>query len=537
MSQLRWGIVLLVLTACSAKEEGDDPANVLAKGTVSATTGAMIFHDGDPGVVLSIAPAAVMQDVEVTLSKSDADLDVDALSPVITVAPKATELAFPGSISIVVAAATPNAVIARVTENGVERVPGSSVDATTHEVQAPVRHFGSFVVVDGATTPLAEPEGLPAAGGDLATQDSATVGPQPNALPVAGTWQGVGPHQDFTLSLIDSTFTVSKEGRVVREGSFSVSGNALSLVDSAGKTEVASITLANNEMTLDSAQSGTVRWQLQNPPVVAEAPSGFFSTTAELEQRTEPSGVDAAQPPGPSAVAAAPRAKPAKPPRTSTKSSSATAKTGTTATEPKKKNIFERLGSGVKNAATSVVHGVQNIGKSKAKETQQEVDAAAAQGEQQMVEAADAVTSELACDRIVGDWAWFLGGTVNFTSKSRVRWQPPGGSPATGTWTCVPGTGKYIVTWENGFIDTLDLNADGTQLSGVSSTGVAVSGRRIAGGGGATSSSSSAAPNSTSEGWTSIGNAGVGKQSTVPISGGVPQRIGPQGRPPPKGAG
>lgn len=46
------------------------------------------------------------------------------------------------------------------------------------------------------------------------------------------------------------------------------------------------------------------------------------------------------------------------------------------------------------------------------------------------------------------------------------------------------------------------------------------------------------APKKGLEGWTPIGPGGFGRQRALPIGPhGVPQRIGPQGRPPPKGAG
>jgi hypothetical protein len=45
-------------------------------------------------------------------------------------------------------------------------------------------------------------------------------------------------------------------------------------------------------------------------------------------------------------------------------------------------------------------------------------------------------------------------------------------------------------------------------------------------------------PSAGQDGWTPIGPAGFGKQAPVPMGpNGVPQRIGPQGRPPPKGSG
>jgi hypothetical protein len=43
---------------------------------------------------------------------------------------------------------------------------------------------------------------------------------------------------------------------------------------------------------------------------------------------------------------------------------------------------------------------------------------------------------------------------------------------------CDPKDGKYVVTWQNGFIDTLSLSSDGAKLTGLSSTGVPVSSER-----------------------------------------------------------
>jgi hypothetical protein len=149
------------------------------------------------------------------------------------------------------------------------------------------------------------------------------------------------------------------------------------------------------------------------------------------------------------------------------------------------------------------------------------------------------------CSQVVGDWSWFIGGKVAFAPTGTVRWTPGVSTvpPATGTWTCVPETGTLKVTWQNGFIDTLNLAANGTQLKGVSSTGVQVSGYRAgaANSGTANSAGKSSTPTQnqqqTQDGWKAIGNAGFGKQSTVPIGPNGPQRIGPQGRPPPKSAG
>jgi hypothetical protein len=147
------------------------------------------------------------------------------------------------------------------------------------------------------------------------------------------------------------------------------------------------------------------------------------------------------------------------------------------------------------------------------------------------------------CQKIIGDWGWFIGGKVTFSENAQATWTGNGTlPPASGTWRCDPRTGTYTVTWPHGFVDTLSLSGDGTQLSGTSSTGVKVSGRRTS-----TARTSrppsktapgSTAPTTGQDGWTPIGPGGFGKQAPVPMGpGGVPQRIGPQGRPPPKGSG
>ncbi len=156
--------------------------------------------------------------------------------------------------------------------------------------------------------------------------------------------------------------------------------------------------------------------------------------------------------------------------------------------------------------------------------------------------------SAATCNNVVGEYKWFIGGKVAFGSRGTVRWMPAVASipPATGTWTC-SDSGTYTVTWQNGFVDTLNLSADGSMLTGVSSTGVAVTGTRGPQGFKTTTAANAPKPASgttqtstgttTPDGWTPIGNAGFGKQSTVPIGPNGPQPIGPGGRPPPKGAG
>ena len=152
------------------------------------------------------------------------------------------------------------------------------------------------------------------------------------------------------------------------------------------------------------------------------------------------------------------------------------------------------------------------------------------------------------CQRILGDWGWFIGGKVSFSQNAQAKWTPSsvGTPPASATWSCDPRNGTYTVKWQNGFVDTLRLSEDGAQLNGTSSTGVKVSGRRTPSAAGTLPAQSSTtqtsnpgtAPKNGSDGWTPMGPGGFGKQAPVPMGpGGVPQRIGPQGRPPPKGSG
>ena len=118
-----------------------------------------------------------------------------------------------------------------------------------------------------------------------------------------------------------------------------------------------------------------------------------------------------------------------------------------------------------------------------------------------------------------------------------------GTPPASGTWVCDPRSETYTVTWQNGYVDTLKLSNDGARLSGTSSTGVKVWGSRTSAAAGTSPASNSTnstgtAPKKGQDGWTPIGQGGFGRQAPVPMGpGGVPQRIGPQGRPPPKGSG
>jgi hypothetical protein len=84
------------------------------------------------------------------------------------------------------------------------------------------------------------------------------------------------------------------------------------------------------------------------------------------------------------------------------------------------------------------------------------------------------------CQRVLGEWTWFIGGKVTFSQNAQARWAPHVASlrPASATWSCDQQSGTYTVIWQNGFIDTLHVSDDGAQISGTSSTGAAVSGWR-----------------------------------------------------------
>ena len=44
------------------------------------------------------------------------------------------------------------------------------------------------------------------------------------------------------------------------------------------------------------------------------------------------------------------------------------------------------------------------------------------------------------CQRIVGEWGWFIGGKVSFSQNAQAKWTPSsvGTPPASGTWSCDP---------------------------------------------------------------------------------------------------
>jgi hypothetical protein len=65
----------------------------------------------------------------------------------------------------------------------------------------------------------------------------------------------------------------------------------------------------------------------------------------------------------------------------------------------------------------------------------------------------------MACDRVVGEWSWFNGGTVIIRSDGTVD-----GGPYTAKWSCI--NGKIIMVWSHGYKDRLALSPDGNHLEG-----------------------------------------------------------------------
>ncbi len=527
---------VILLYACSQQDSGSgtdaehDMIDTLVSGEVSPNSGAIIFHDGAPSLVLSIPPSAVDTDTAVTIGVGKTV--PEARSPVIIVAPESTTLTFPGSLAIAVEQATPNLVIARVTEHGYERLAGSGIDAGTSEVHGTLDRFGRFVVVDASLTTVTDPiiDGA---------VDWAVSGGGINVNPI-GRWRGLGPHTEFELTFTDQAFVIARAGAPVREGAYSLAGDRITLNDTSGGREDGTVALNGDELLFASAQSGEVHWSRVGAPE-ASAP-GFFAVSPQ--DTPAPDLHPAAPVSTPSAGAPTVAAAPSAPPE-------------------KKKGFFSRIGTGIKNAGKGLVQGVKNIGKSTADQTAATVEQSAANSEAAMMATIDgsqqAMTGAVAqasadamgkvddttrrftgglgsggCERILGDWAWSIGGQVGFANGGRVSWSPGSNAipPASGSWTCAPDTATYTVIWQNGFVDTLRVSADGNLVSGSSSTGAQVSGRR-----------SGATPNTTSaqtgtDGWVPIGNGGFGRQTTLPVGAdGAPQRIGPQGRPPPKGSG
>ncbi len=77
------------------------------------------------------------------------------------------------------------------------------------------------------------------------------------------------------------------------------------------------------------------------------------------------------------------------------------------------------------------------------------------------------------CPDIIGQWNWFTGNTISLTADGLVN-----ASPKT-KWHCEnPAERIYVINWDNVYIDTLQLSADGKRLEGRNQRGDRVWGTR-----------------------------------------------------------
>src|SRR5262245_53792300 len=128
------------------------------------------------------------------------------------------------------------------------------------------------------------------------------------------------------------------------------------------------------------------------------------------------------------------------------------------------------------------------------------------------------------CTGGIGQWNWFIGGQVTLSQDNKVRFTGNGSiPPASGTWSCDPKLGKYVVTWQNGFVDTVSLSPDGNQLTGLSSTGVSVSAGRVRAAAGSSPGGSAAGPTTgTTSASSTAANKPASTASSPPSSAGAP---------------
>jgi hypothetical protein len=155
-------------------------------------------------------------------------------------------------------------------------------------------------------------------------------------------------------------------------------------------------------------------------------------------------------------------------------------------------------------------------------------------------------TSAASCDAIVGQWTWFTGGVVTMHPDGTMVHELGND----GTWECTDNSrGRVTLRWRSGgYVNRVALSADGQGLSSLDPSQMFVTAKKVGGGTEAKKATQQSkqpppagpgrAPQKGEQGWTPMGPGGFGRQAPVPLGpGGIPQRIGPQGRPPPKGAG
>jgi hypothetical protein len=133
----------------------------------------------------------------------------------------------------------------------------------------------------------------------------------------------------------------------------------------------------------------------------------------------------------------------------------------------------------------------------------------------ELIETGEERSSASECERVVGDWSW--GGIANVvvdrSGSLFVKDNPVVPQTAVvGHWTCNSTSRWYVMSWNNGFIDSLELSDDGNSLTGTNQKSFPVWAKRIEQG------SSSATP----EGET---------PSNATPEGGFPLRLEPRSNP------
>jgi hypothetical protein len=79
-------------------------------------------------------------------------------------------------------------------------------------------------------------------------------------------------------------------------------------------------------------------------------------------------------------------------------------------------------------------------------------------------------------EAIVGTWVWFNTPTVYIDTNGDLRLP---GTAAVGHWTSVDVASRaYQLAWDNGYLDSLSLVADGNSLDGYNQYGVHVTATR-----------------------------------------------------------
>jgi len=82
--------------------------------------------------------------------------------------------------------------------------------------------------------------------------------------------------------------------------------------------------------------------------------------------------------------------------------------------------------------------------------------------------------SSHSCNRIVGNWTWYLGLTETVFNQNGTAQNVAG--KATGTWTCTGG--RAVAKWSTGYVDRMSISSDGDSLSITNNLGVAFTATR-----------------------------------------------------------